>query len=443
MGVAGVAPDARVLPLRVLDENGGGSGLATSSRRSTSPANEVSGSSTRASAAPGASSPRRPRSRATRTTLFVVAAGNDGTTTTRSHRRRVPVRVRPRRTSLCVGASTAGRSPRRFSNYGEATSTFSRRGEHLLDGARRRLRIRVQDGTSMATPHVAGVRRAASLAPQTPELGRRRDGRQDAVVDGVRRPASTVVSARRRVPRSIRRATGISDEDDRRHARPTRTAMTARRRRRRRHADSDDGGGAPTRQVPVTNRRPMPTDGCPGVGPDTDGDGWPDVFDGDAARASTPMATAMPALDDALPRRSTGRSRTAATDPHDADLGASAAEPRRRRPDRRGSMRCPPSTRSRTTAARSPQIASVSAKVPSADSAGDRGSRRPARRRCRSRSSGRRAGAGFGSSARPSRRSGTARADVKRLKRGAHRVQVSISSSGGAGTPRTKSFRVR
>ena len=32
---------------------------------------------------------------------------------------------------------------------------------------------------------------------------------------------------------------------------------------------------------------------------------------------------------------------------------------------------------------------------------------------------------------------------VKRLRRGAHRVKVSISSSGGAGTPRTKSFRVR
>ena len=32
---------------------------------------------------------------------------------------------------------------------------------------------------------------------------------------------------------------------------------------------------------------------------------------------------------------------------------------------------------------------------------------------------------------------------AKRLKPGAHRVKVSISSSGGAGTARTKSFRVR
>ena len=43
-----------------------------------------------------------------------------------------------------------------------------------------------------------------------------------------------------------------------------------------------------------------------------------------------------------------------------------------------------------------------------------------------------------------SRRSGTELSlTVKRLKRGAHRVKVSISSSGGAGTARTKSFRVR
>ena len=36
-----------------------------------------------------------------------------------------------------------------------------------------------------------------------------------------------------------------------------------------------------------------------------------------------------------------------------------------------------------------------------------------------------------------------ARLKVSGLRRGAHRARVSISSSGGAGTPRTKSFRVR
>ena len=165
-GIVGVAPDAQVVPLRVLDDDGTGTS-ATYRRRSTGPATTasaiVNASLGGVGCRPGGA--RCDRS-STPTTLFVVAAGNGETrraderpTTTR--RAAVPVRLRARERPLRRRIDDTDDRP-------PASRTMGRRQRRRLRARRRhrldllaRSRTRVSDGTSMATPHVAGGRRAA------------------------------------------------------------------------------------------------------------------------------------------------------------------------------------------------------------------------------------------------------------------------------------------
>jgi thermitase len=170
LGVVGVAPEASVIPLRVLGDNGAGWGSDVAAAfdwagdRGVRIVNASLG-------ADGITTLERLAIREHPGTLYVVAAGNDGDN----------VDVTPHypcayteANVLCVGATDAGDDLASFSNYGttavdlfapgvDIASTYPVGfGTFLDDG------YTLMDGTSMATPHVAGA--AALVAAHHPEF---------------------------------------------------------------------------------------------------------------------------------------------------------------------------------------------------------------------------------------------------------------------------------
>ena len=152
-GVAGVAWDASIMPLRVLNAFGFGSvadvveGLAYAGEQGARVVNvslggEVSGQTMQAAidAYPN--------------TLFVVAAGNaaddnDGPSPT------MPCAV-PSPNVICVAATDQSDDLAGFSNVGATTVDLAAPGVNVL-GARRGGGTQFLDGTSFSAPHVAGV----------------------------------------------------------------------------------------------------------------------------------------------------------------------------------------------------------------------------------------------------------------------------------------------
>ena len=170
LGVVGVAPEASVIPLRVLDDNGEGWGSDVAAAfdwagdRGVRIVNASLGST-------GITSAERLAIREHPGTLYVVAAGNSG--------RNVDVTPHypcayTEPNVLCVGATDSGDDLASFSNYGadavdlfapgvDIVSTYPAGfGTYLDDG------YTMMNGTSMATPHVAGA--AALVAARRPEF---------------------------------------------------------------------------------------------------------------------------------------------------------------------------------------------------------------------------------------------------------------------------------
>src|SRR3954467_4823275 len=159
VGVAGVAPDARVLPLRVLGANGSGSGSAVASafdlagRLGIPVVNASLGSS-------GLTTAERTAIKLHPNTLYVVAAGNGGhnNDTTPTY----PCAI-PAPNIVCVGATDNRDARASFSNVGATSVDLFAPGVGILStyGSD----YASMSGTSMATPHVAGalalVRQAA------------------------------------------------------------------------------------------------------------------------------------------------------------------------------------------------------------------------------------------------------------------------------------------
>jgi subtilisin family serine protease len=158
VGVAGVAPDARILPLRVLNASGSGSGSAVASafdlagRLGIPVVNASLGSS-------GLTTAQRTAINLHPNTLYVVAAGNDGrdNDVTPTY----PCAI-PAPNVVCVGATDNRDSRASFSNVGATSVDLFAPGVGVLSTVP--AGYGSMSGTSMATPHVAG---ALALVHQT------------------------------------------------------------------------------------------------------------------------------------------------------------------------------------------------------------------------------------------------------------------------------------
>ena len=163
--VAGVAPGARVVPLRVLDGTGSGStsdvvaAFDWAGKKQMRVVNASLGGSTFSQAEHDVIA-QHPD------TLFVVAAGNDGKNVDTPGNAEYPCAYTLDNV-LCVGATDRNDARASFSNFGATSVDVFAPG---VDIASTRLgAYYLSDGTSMATPHVAGV--AAQLAARAPWLG--------------------------------------------------------------------------------------------------------------------------------------------------------------------------------------------------------------------------------------------------------------------------------
>ena len=167
-GVAGVAPQAAVIPLRVLDANGSGSTSNVIAAfewagRAGIPVVNASLGSDYYSRAEQDVIARHPD------TLFVVAAGNAGANVDAVPTYPCGLALA---NVLCVGASTNRETAAAFSNFGaQAVDLFA--PGHRIASTYNPTGYGYMDGTSMAAPHAAGAAalvRAAGPASGTAGL---------------------------------------------------------------------------------------------------------------------------------------------------------------------------------------------------------------------------------------------------------------------------------
>jgi subtilisin family serine protease len=174
-GVVGVAPEARIMPLRVLDANGGGNSADVAAAFAYAGDRGVR----IVNASLGSDYPSMVERRAIHEhpgTLFVVAAGNggaDGVGDDNDDATREYPCAHDEPNLVCVGATDANDARAGFSNYGAASVDLFAPGQDIVSSwARGRPTMlnqyfgagdgyEIMLGTSMASPHVAG---AAALA---------------------------------------------------------------------------------------------------------------------------------------------------------------------------------------------------------------------------------------------------------------------------------------
>ena len=166
-GIAGVAPDAKVMPLKALADNGNGavSGIVEAFDYAGDHGADVvnaslggqgSGSVTTLFAAVVAEHPN---------TTFVISAGNSATNNDVDPY--FPCNT-PGANVLCVGATTSTDDPASFSNYGATSVHLFAPGDYIVSADAGTSGYVYMSGTSMAAPHVAGA--AALLVGKNPSL---------------------------------------------------------------------------------------------------------------------------------------------------------------------------------------------------------------------------------------------------------------------------------
>jgi subtilisin family serine protease len=223
-GMIGVAPDAAIMPLRVLDDTGAGNSADVAAAfdwagdRGVRIVNASLGS-------PYPSQAERKAIREHPDTLFVVAAGNggpDGIGDDNDDDTREYPCAHEEPNLICVGATDANDARASFSNFGVVSVDVSAPGQDIVAGwVRGRQTVlnqhfpvgdgfEIMQGTSMASPHVAGAAAlAAALQPAW-------DGTQlkAAVLDGADRLAglagTSVTGARLNAAQTARIAAGAT-----------------------------------------------------------------------------------------------------------------------------------------------------------------------------------------------------------------------------------------
>ncbi len=152
IGIAGVAPDAKLLPVRVLDADGSGSD--DSLAEGFDYAGDLGVRIVNASLGGiGTSQTVTNAMTAHPNTLYVVAAGNDGADVDATPY--FPC-TSPATNVVCVGATDNLDRPAGFSNFGATTVDLFAPGRLVFSSTMDGL-YDWKSGTSMATPHVAGV----------------------------------------------------------------------------------------------------------------------------------------------------------------------------------------------------------------------------------------------------------------------------------------------
>jgi thermitase len=152
-GVSGVAPGAKVMPLRVLDSTGSGTDVDVAQAFNDAGNDGVP----IVNASLGSTAPSQAIEQAIQAhpnTLYVVAAGNDGTDNDDPSTPFYPCDA-PEANVICVGASDQSDQPAYFSDYGPTSVDLFAPGVSILStypGG-----YAYDDGTSMATPMVSGT----------------------------------------------------------------------------------------------------------------------------------------------------------------------------------------------------------------------------------------------------------------------------------------------
>jgi thermitase len=169
-GVSGVAPAAKVMPLRVLDSTGSGTDLDVAQAFDDAGTAGVP----IVNASLGSTAPSQAIEQAIQAhpnTLYVVAAGNDGTDNDDPSTPFYPCDA-PEPNVICVGASDQNDQPAYFSDYGATSVDLFAPGVSILSTYLGGSGYAWDSGTSMATPMVSGTlalmlsRNSALTAPQ-------------------------------------------------------------------------------------------------------------------------------------------------------------------------------------------------------------------------------------------------------------------------------------
>jgi hypothetical protein len=169
IGVSGVAPAAKVMPLRVLDQNGSGTDVDVAQAFDDAGADGVP----IVNASLGSTAPSQAIEQAIAAhpnTLYVVAAGNEGTNNDAPGTPFYPCDA-PEANVICVGASDQNDQPAYFSDYGASSVDLFAPGVSILSTypTGTALPYAYDDGTSMATPMVSGT--LALMLSHMPTLG--------------------------------------------------------------------------------------------------------------------------------------------------------------------------------------------------------------------------------------------------------------------------------
>ena len=428
-GIAGVAPNATIMALRALDDEG--SGFDSDIAEAFDYAGDNGARVVNASlGGPGGGATLRSVIAQHPGTLYVVAAGNGGTDHVGDNNDaapQYPCNV-PEPNVLCVGASTNQDQRGAFSNYGAFTVDLFAPGQAILSAfaGGSHDEYAFSDGTSMASPHVAAA--AALVIQAEPSLST--DDVKEillASVDGKSAFAGRSVSGGRlNVERAVRWA-----QDDQPLADDDGDGIANAADACRMTAASGSADGCPDADEDAI---PNHLDNCPtvanpgqanGDGRADGGDACDTDFDNDGRANSADSCPTVYALTaDGCPLPPNG----------DGDAFADAADA------------CPAEGANTRNGCPLPALTALSQKVTK------RGSRRSVTVRARTtraavlrilvqRKQGRRW-------VKIKKRTLATSANrvvltVNRLRRGRHRVVVAVYSNAGSGTPATRYFRVR
>ncbi|MBJ7519786.1 MAG: S8 family serine peptidase [Solirubrobacteraceae bacterium] len=170
VGIAGVAPGAKVLPLRVMGS--GGEGLVSDVIQAFDRAGRLGIRVVNASLGASAyTKSLRDVIAAYPETAFVVAAGNDGKDVDATPT--YPCAL-PLANVICVGATDAADNPASFSNRGATAVDLHAPGSKILSTWKSFGSYVTASGTSMASPHVSGVVALMLAADPTLSAGQAR-----------------------------------------------------------------------------------------------------------------------------------------------------------------------------------------------------------------------------------------------------------------------------